>query len=185
MASPRNGQNRGNNPTARKSAGALELADRRAKAMQLRLQGMTYDQIALQVGVSAQQARRDIQALMREYMLEHEATTIPEYRAVETQRLDDMVREAYKIVLGRGSAELRLKAMDRVFRAIHLRSELLGLKVPIEVNLRQVEETQQDRELESLIAQAELTAEATRQQIVDGYVVSEEVVEDGGSAAVA
>lgn len=173
------GQNRGANPYSRRSVNREDLRLRQASAIRRRLEGASYYEIGKELQISHTTARKYVLDMMAEYMREHEAETIPRLRAQELQRLDHALREIYAVLNSKTGTELALKAVDRLARVVNLRAELLGLKVPIEVNLKKVEVTQTDLELEEMIREAEVQNEVIRQQIL------EEAAADGGPTAVA
>lgn len=175
-----NGTNRGDNATARRSANTEVLAQRRVQAMQWRLEGVTLVEIGRRLGISHVTVWHDVKLMLSEYMKTHEAETIPQLRAQELQRIDTGLVEVYKILASKSGTELALKAVDRLARLINLRSELLGLKVPIEANLKITQVSQLDREYEELILAAEAHAAQQRIAILEGTAV-----EDGGPVEVA
>lgn len=158
--------NMGDNPYRRKASTPEQLVERRLQAMKMRLEGNTWEAVAKALGVAARTCRIDVEKLMAEYMREHEAETIPRLRAKEEQRLDLILVQAYKIMNDNPGTEKALKAMDRVLRAVNIRSQLLGLNAPVEVHVTEV--TQMDLELRELLQTAQAANEKTRQQLLAG-----------------
>lgn len=100
------------------------------KAIALRVAGATLRQIADEVGVTRQRIHRILTDELRksaERVQPHAAASL----ALELERLDFIVRvataQANKPDL---PPETRLKALDRIERAIERRSRLLGLNAP-------------------------------------------------------
>lgn len=147
--------------------------------MQRRLEGASLETIAAELGVARTTVLADIKKMLSQWMRVHEAETIPQLRAQELQRIDTALVKAYEILNTRAGTELALKAVDRILRAVNLRAELLGLKVPIEVNLKTMQVTQMDLELAELVRGAEQLAESQRLAILG------ESAEDGRPAEVA
>lgn len=165
----------GNTPGKRVSTNGQDLADRRLKALELRIAGKTYDQIAKELGVGYKAAWDYVHHTLRV----REEELVPQLRQIEADRLDRVLQVAFGIAdNSRTKVENKLKALDRVIRAVQVRANLFGLNAPVEVTLR--EHSQQSPEIEALIKRAEQTNQAIRAQIIEG-----EVVEDGGPGAVA
>lgn len=150
--------------TTRASKNAQDLTDRRIKAVALRTQGLTYDQIAEQLGVGHYTAFVDVKTMLQV----REAETVPQLRQIEQDRLDGIVATAAAIVekWQKTKPELALKALDRILRAVQIRAALLGLNAPVEVSVTQ--QTQLDAEITALLAQQEALNQATRAGIIEG-----------------
>jgi DNA-binding CsgD family transcriptional regulator len=70
--------------TAADVASALARKDRRLKALELRVFGGTYDQIAKELGVSPRQVKKDVARALRE----HGAEKVDQMRAIANRRLE-------------------------------------------------------------------------------------------------
>ena len=110
--------------------GRAEVAERRAKALQLRAAGLTYQAIADQLGytsrrVAAQDVTRALQD--RQGLLDTQATL---FVSLELERLDSLER-AVQTVMRQASADgersIVLRAADRLLRIAERRAALLGL----------------------------------------------------------
>ena len=110
--------------------GRAEVAERRAKALQLRAAGLTYQAIADQLGytsrrVAAQDVTRALQD--RQGLLDTQATL---FVPLELERLDSLER-AVQTVMRQASADgersIVLRAADRLLRIAERRAALLGL----------------------------------------------------------
>lgn len=151
-------------PPVRASHNAQDLADRRIKAVEMRIQGMTYNAIAEALKVGYHTVWNDIKVTLQE----REAEAVPQLRQIEEERLNHVVAEANAIAkkYRNTKPELALKALDRVIRAVQTRAALLGLNAPVEVNV--VQHTQLDAEIADLLRQQQALNEGTRAAILDG-----------------
>lgn len=115
----------------RKRAGQDErIAERRAKVLELRKQGLSSRKIALALapmGIKAayNTVSEDIRAVMGDLARETNESAL-ECRAMELQRLDALQAALWDRAIG-AAGEVDLNAADRVLRIIRQRSELLGL----------------------------------------------------------
>jgi len=157
----------GNPPAQRRSLNGIQLRERRLRAVELRVHGWTYDEIAVALEVSHHTAREDIRTILSET----ERETVPVLREVESTRLDLVAYEALQIMRDARGTELALKAMDRLMRAASLKAALFGLNAPVEVQVQAVTET--DLELRALVQAVEAANEKTRARVVDSAVVED------------
>lgn len=103
------------------AAKAIVSAKRKAQALDLRIQGLSYTEIASQVGVARQHCHRYVVDALAE-INEHAAEEAAELRRLESERLDQMlVALSKKIADGDVAAiQVALKIQDR-------RAKLWGL----------------------------------------------------------
>lgn len=103
-----------------------ELDARRSRALNLRLAGLTYREIADREDVSVRTAYNDVQAALK-LTLQEPADSV---RAQELARLDRMQRSVWPQVLSGDvkAGEYLLKVMDR-------RARLLGLDAPRRIDI--------------------------------------------------
>jgi DNA-binding Lrp family transcriptional regulator len=145
--------NSGRQSGIRASKNADELALRRQKCLDLRLQGMQLREIAQKVGVSAMVVGQDIKKLINDQLSPDDVQAA---RALEEARLDKLLGIALGVAENlKADPELRLKAIDRVVRISNQRATLLGLNMPTRVDMTVTERTQQDIELQELINEAQ------------------------------
>jgi hypothetical protein len=134
-----------------RAAKRAEVAERRTKAIRLHLAGLTFQQIADQLGYSSRQvAGKDVARALEELKAEqHKAAE--EWRAVELARLDQALAVAIRVMNEQhvahsgGSIVMRvvdgeevpvvdngpsLAAVDRVVKISESRRKLLGLDAP-------------------------------------------------------
>lgn len=115
----------------RKRAGQDEsIAERRARVLELRKQGLSTRKIALALapmGIKAAHntVSEDIKVIMGELAHETNESAL-EYRVMELERLDALQAALWDRATG-AAGEVDLQAVDRVLRIIRQRSELLGL----------------------------------------------------------
>ena len=114
-----------------------QAAERRVKAIELRKAGLSYRQIGEQLGVSEQQAWRDVKKALAD-LAEMEQDHAREYRQLELERLDALLSPLWLRARGRriqhddGTVEdvpPDYAAVDRVMRLMEARRRLLGLDV--------------------------------------------------------
>jgi hypothetical protein len=104
----------------------INAAERRAKVIELRKAGGSYRAIAVSVGVSPEQVRRDLNASLAG-LLQEEAGAMAGMRQLESERLDALTLSFWE-----GAVKLKdpeaagiiLKCMDR-------RAKLFGLDSPV------------------------------------------------------
>lgn len=105
----------------------IEAAERRAKALELRKAGATYDQIANQLGFSNRgNAQRAVQTALKEITAEPAREVI----TLEVERLDAML-----LGLWPRARKGDLGAIDRVLRIQERRARLLGLDSPARLSV--------------------------------------------------
>lgn len=134
-----------------------QAAERRVKSLELRKAGLGYRQIGEQLGVSEQQAWRDVKKAL-EGLAEMEQDAARELRQLEVERLDALLSPLWLRARGRriqhddGTVEdvpPDYAAVDRVMRLMEARRRLLGLDVQPEdkdheVIVRVVHEARKD-----------------------------------------
>lgn len=130
----------------------LDLAHRTRKALTLRLQGLTFREVAEQVGVSVATAHKYVTRALAD-IPKGEADTL---RALECERLDALQAAYWDAALAGN-----LDAADRVLRIIDRRARLLGLDAPqrMEMNTGDVD---LDATVSKLITVAGLVATSTQ-----------------------
>jgi len=97
---------------------ALTTAERRRKAIQLRILGASYDDIAKQTGI----ARRNVVQEIRDCLREIPILEVAEYRKMENERLEQLMRAFWSRALAGDT-----KAGSLMVRISERRSALLGL----------------------------------------------------------
>jgi hypothetical protein len=114
----------------------IAAVDRRVKALRLRRQGLTYEQIAARLGYAGRaSAFKAISTALRETLQE----PADELRQLELERLDDL-----HCVLWPRAIAGNLRAVDGVLALMRRRAKLLGLDAPretavdVEVSLRRL-----------------------------------------------
>ncbi len=189
---------RGNPRNIRKDSSGYDrdptTAANDARATKLRAQGLSYAQIAEQMGMSGRSKAYEAVARCLNDTLKPPAD---ELRILEAERLDDLTRKAYevltadhivtqhgKIVRGEDGEPVQdhepvLKAIDRLLRLSDARRRLLGLDVPVraDVTVHQVDVTELAlmeiiREAQAKNAQTEaaIKGELVRDEITSGEV---------------
>jgi predicted transcriptional regulator len=141
LASVPDGVSRASGMAARQA----ERSARRVEALSLVLAGLTYDQIAQRLGLSAVQVKR----LVSESLGAAETSNVTALRSLENQRLDRAQAAIWRKVL-----EGDLKAVETFLRISKQRAALNGLnaatKVDLSVSVRDEMETAL-RDLEAMV----------------------------------
>jgi hypothetical protein len=111
---------------------STETADRRAKALELRRAGLGYAEIARQIGVSGPGAAYKI---VRDALKATYQEPADDVRKLELDRLDRLQLAMWKRALGGkdpagNPVPPDYEAVDRLFKIMKHRAELLGLKAP-------------------------------------------------------
>ena len=129
------------------SKGARERAAvRRGEALELRMSGLRYRQIAAQLGVSAQQIHRDVTKALLEVaaLSEEDAEAV---RELETQRLDTLLTAHWDEAIGGDR-----KATECVLRILTRRAKMLGIdtaasvrNLNLDLDLNQLTDEQLER----------------------------------------
>jgi predicted DNA-binding protein (UPF0251 family) len=125
--------------------GSPQVREREAKALRLRAEGATYDEIGRQLGVSRPMAARVVHRALDRVVREPANHLI----ALECTRLDLLTKAHMPKALA-GSA----RAAEIVLRVMERRARLLGLDAPVrsEVHVMSAEEQDAlDREIEALL----------------------------------
>lgn len=146
-------------------AKVAELAQMRADALDLRIQGWTIRKIAAHFD-------RHPSTVSDWLDVEMAALITPraeQLRQMEGERLDAVVAEAMKTMVDNSGTELALKAADRVIRASSRRSELFGIDAPVKLDLGNRAIDSADRELQAMFDEA---AEKQRAALREGTAVS-------------
>lgn len=97
-----------------------ERRERMAKALQLREQGATYDQIGTTLGISRTRAYDDVMDALKEITREPAESVLK----VELRRIDKLWQVAYRSAVGGD-----MRAMDRAVKLMDRRIRLHGLDV--------------------------------------------------------
>lgn len=123
----------------------VETLDRRRQAVQLRLDGLSYEAIAAQLGWrSHASAHNAVQRGLADAVREPTEQLI----RLEVARLDELHRALWPAALAGN-----VGAVDRVLRVMERRARLLGLDKPaaLAVDVAQVEDL--DAQIEALVAE--------------------------------
>ena len=109
----------------------IQAADKREKAVRLRLEGLRWDQIAEQCGyLNGRSAADAVQQALAEHLKSLDEA-VNEYRMVELARLEELIRSHWeKATSGEDykAAELVLKIIDRLAR-------LTGTEQPVKLDV--------------------------------------------------
>lgn len=116
------------------SAAALKSAEDRAKALQMRMAGATYPEIASTLKRSLDFCHTAVKSALEESMVQIEDLA-DELRDRDMLALEKMQMKLWPMAMGRGGADPDLKAVDRVVKVMDRRAKLMGLDVPAELRL--------------------------------------------------
>ncbi len=114
-------------PPRKTGTAALAARDKQRRALQLRTEGRTLDQIADELGYADKSgAHRAITAALDR----HEAAAVDEYRDLEAARLNELQRAVWPLAIAGD-----LAAVTACIRIIDRRARLLGLDVPAQLDV--------------------------------------------------
>jgi hypothetical protein len=136
-------------------ARSLDTMLRRAKALELRRAGFTWQEIANRKSLgytSARNAQRDVHRLLQQLI----DTPAKEVLAIELSRLDAITQALWQQVRNGD-----LPAIDRIYSAMRIRHSLLGLD-QININHSVVTVSDLDREIERLTVEMKKYDEGAR-----------------------
>jgi len=140
----------------------IYVNERRAKVLEMRLQGYSVAQIAQTLGISPTLAAAHLANALDASVVEN--TT--QLRQMELERLDRMLT-----VLENGISVGDPKAVTAAIRVSERRARLLGLDKPIQVEATVVTVDLIDREIERLSAKLAAAPEVFEGEVIDEHVV--------------
>lgn len=108
-----------------------ELFERRVRAVFMRNAGGTYSKIGTELGISTSQARKDVEAGLREFMKESAEAMIARQRSI----IHDIVRANYAKMMAAENSSDRIDAGRLVLGALEREAKLFGLDAPARVSL--------------------------------------------------
>lgn len=164
-----------------------DLADRRSKLIQYRLEGRRYDDIYEELGYSSPKvASRDFNRALETNIAE-QRTSMEVYRETELMKLDDLTTKAMKVLLARHFITTQagklvehpetglpllddgpvLAAIDRLLKIGDRRAKLLGLDAPQRLEVLTIDAI--DAQIRGLTEQlAALDSEASQTEAAEG-----------------
>lgn len=118
---------------------ALNAAERRRMAMNLRLAGKSFQAIGDHLGISRQRAHRLIADELAR-LVEETQDDAAAYRQLHVERIEAMLAAAWPLILGRDDgkavgATTRLSAIEKAVRLLDRQAKLLGLDKPTPMEL--------------------------------------------------
>lgn len=116
-----------NNSKTKTSAMRIKAAEGKAMALTLREAGLTYDQIAKQIGCTLQRAHQYVTSHLQELAKQADKAG-GALLQMELERLDRIQSGIW--VKAKGGD---LRAVDRVIRIIEVRCKLLGINAPVKI----------------------------------------------------
>lgn len=119
--------------TSQLSRSRLRAAQRRQRAVELRLKGKTFDQIGRAIGVTKMAAWTMVNKELGE-VAKATAETAELLRDVEARRLEEMTEKAHGLMQA-SSGDLRLRAIATLVKVSERRAKLLGLDRPTRVQI--------------------------------------------------
>jgi hypothetical protein len=146
-----------------KKAPEPETLKKEANVIQLRLAGATWTEIAAAVGYSGPSGAYGAYQRAAKRVI---APKIEELREMELDRLDRLQRGVWASAIGGN-----VRAVDSVLRIMDRRARLLGLDMPVRLDINAREEI--IHEVERLAAELE---------VADPNIVDAEVIGDGDSS---
>lgn len=113
--------------TCKTSADRFTAAERRAQAVELRMEGRTFDRIGAELGISRQRAYQLVSGALGKLQRET-LDRVEEALALELERLD-----ALQLAIYEKATAGDLRAIDRMLKIMERRAKLLGLDAPQKV----------------------------------------------------
>lgn len=114
----------------------LDAAAKALEAVRLRRNGMTYQEVADEIGYSSKSSAFEAVKRGLAEVRDLTAEEAEELRTLEAMRLDGALQVAWAIMEDEDAGnETRLKAVDRVVKTSESRRKLFGLDGPIKINL--------------------------------------------------
>lgn len=139
---------------------------RQVEMLQLRLEGLPYDEIATRFGISTSAVATNIQRALERHHREASDSVLQ----MELIRLDEAMRIAWEIAANeKVPAMMRLNALDRVLKVQDRRTKYLGLDAPVKTESKVQQTTEVDVQITTLLTQL-LQAQ---QPVLEGEVVKE------------
>lgn len=106
------------------------LWERRLMAVELRKQGLSYPQIARDMGVTAREAYQLVSSALRD-LRNQCRESVAELRDIETARLDAMLHRLLPLAGATADSEVPIfDAIDRVLKIMERKAKLHGLDAP-------------------------------------------------------
>lgn len=137
-------------------------ADRRARAVALRLAGVDYETIASQLGYASRgAATKDVCRALEANRAEC-AEAVENLREADLLRLDRMLMVAWNKVIRDGN----LRAVEVVLKIMERRAKLVGLDAKIEMDVKI--ETETDREIRALVDRLSRTPATRLDELAPG-----------------
>lgn len=133
----------------------IVVAERRAKAVQLRLAGADYDQISRQLGYSSRQAAREDVHRAHVAALSEMRESVEELR---TQDLDRLAR--LQVAFWPAAIQGDVKAGDMVLKILARRAKMMGLDSALKVEVTSIDQI--DAEIQELRSRLAMNAPQER-----------------------
>jgi len=110
-----------------------EVTARETRAIRFRIAGLTYDQIAKEMGYSDRSTARD---LVMRGLRRVQVESSDELRRLENARLDTATAALVPLIAGRATNDnIRIRAIDSFIRVSARRARMNGLDAPLEVQV--------------------------------------------------
>lgn len=128
------------------------IAQRRTRVLAMRVAHRPYEDIAAELGISLEVARKDYETARRQAAADFRAT-VSEHRTLELMKLDQLEQEAWRVLKARHITVQHgkivrdendkpieddapvLQAIDRLERLMKRRAAFLGLDAPVRVEV--------------------------------------------------
>ena len=114
-------------PRGRTSPGTLEARDRQRRAVELRTEGHSLEEIAAQLGYAD---KASVHNAITRTIDRHEAAAVDEYRDLEAARLNELQQAIWPLATAGD-----IPAVTACVRIIDRRAKLLGLDAPVLVDV--------------------------------------------------
>jgi predicted DNA-binding protein (UPF0251 family) len=152
-------------PTGKRNNGhytATEIDAQAIEALRLKILGTRDVDIAAALGV----ARATVTKRLQHAIATHGQATVAEHREIAKQRL-----EVALLALGPGVERGDYEAVGKWVAATAAYAKLVGAEAPVQAEVHVTVETEQEKQLKDLLAQAERDEKVRESEIVDAEVV--------------
>jgi predicted DNA-binding protein (UPF0251 family) len=141
---------------------ATEVDAQAIEALRLKILGTRDVDIAVKLGIS----RPTVNKRLQQAIATHGQATVAEHREIAKQRL-----EVALLALGPGVERGDYEAVGKWVAATAAYAKLVGAEAPVQAEVHVTVETEQEKQLRDLLAQAERDEKVRESEIVDAEVV--------------
>lgn len=131
------------------SRSKARIAAEASKCVDLKASGMTYKQVAAEMGYANQATAFERVQLGLSLRIN---PAVDRLRQLQDAELEEMAGKLKEIADNAEDSDLRMRAYDRWLKVMDRRAKLHGLDAPVKVDATVTQQTQQEKELEAMFA---------------------------------